>query len=168
MVTVPAIWKGPQGPWWIGICNACHKPVLVLGDGFRIYPTPLPSPSDPYIPDPIRDDLDEAKTCHTVSAWRACAVLARRAIQAAALHKAATGAKLADQIADLAAKGVITSDLRECADVVRWVGNDAAHPDGDKVSQQDAEDVLHLAEQFLHVVYVTPAKARALRKARGK
>jgi hypothetical protein len=52
--------------------------------------------------------------------------------------------------------------------VVRWVGNDAAHPGGQEVLKDDAEDTLKLAEQFLHVLYVTPALAKARRVARGK
>jgi len=44
---------------------------------------------------------------------------------------------------------------KEWATVVRWVGNDAAHPNKDAVSKEDAEDCLRLAEQFLHVIFVS-------------
>jgi len=72
-----------------------------------------------------------------------------------------------DQIEELANEGVITSELKEWAHVVRWVGNDAAHPDSLEVTEEDAEDILKLAEQFLHVLYVTPAIARE-RKGRDR
>lgn len=53
-------------------------------------------------------------------------------------------------------------------DVVRWIGNDAAHPNKDKVEREDAEDILSLAEQFLQVLYVAPAIAQTRRAIRKK
>jgi len=161
---VDAFWRN----WWMGVCNCCNNPVLILGYGDRIYPTPLPSPTDKNIPEAIRNDLDEAKMCFSVSAWRGAAVMARRAIQSAAIEKGATKSRLVDQIEELKNKGLITVDLKEWADVVRWVGNDAAHPGNDNVTRDDAKDILDLAEQFLHVLYVTPALAKARKKKRGK
>jgi len=168
---VPAIWEvGEYERWWIGVCNSCEQAVLVheLGESSAVYPHALPSPTDSNIPDPMRGDLDEAKRCFSVSAWRGAAVLARRAIQSSALDKGAKIEKLAEQIAELQTKGAIINDLKQWADVVRWVGNDAAHPGGDAVTEEDAEEILKLAEQFLHVLYVTPARASALRKKKGK
>ncbi len=166
---VGAIWRQDYNSfWWIGVCNYCGKPVLVHGDGDTVYPQPLPQPTNGDVPEQIRRDLDEAKMCFAVSAWRAVAVMARRAMQSAAIEKGATQDKLRDQIANLATQGKITTDLKELADVVRWVGNDAAHPSGQEVTSEDADDVLRLAEQFLHVLYVTPAIAKKLREKKGK
>jgi len=52
--------------------------------------------------------------------------------------------------------------------VVRWVGNDSAHPDKQIVTEKDAQDILKLTEQFLHVIYVAPAIAKEQRIKRGK
>ena len=165
----PAFWvKSESTLWWMGVCNACEKPVLVLNKGQVIYPRPLPKPTDQAVPTAIRNDLDEAKICLSSSAFRAASVMARRAMQVAALDKGAKSDKLVAQIAELKANGQITNDLKEWADAVRWVGNDAAHPNGMAVSKEDAEDVLHLAEQFLHVLYVAPALAAGIKKRLGK
>ncbi len=164
-----AFWvERPNRRWWIGVCNYCRRPVLVLGNGEVFYPNQAPSPTDESIPENIRNDLDEAKLCLTVQAWRAVAVMARRTIQTTAIDKGATKSVLHEQIAELASMGVITAEIKNWADVVRWVGNDGAHPGKNTVEQQDAEDILHLAEQLLHVVYVTPSVANSLRKAKGK
>ena len=166
---VGAIWKqSHDSVWWIGVCNYCKAPVLVQNSAETVYPHPLPQPSDQNIPEHIRADLDEAKICFAVSAWRAAAVMARRAMQSAAIDKGASNNRLVDQIAELATQGKITVDLKEWADVVRWIGNDAAHPGGQPVSREDAEEVLKLAEQFLHVLYVAPAIAKKLRTKKGK
>jgi len=167
--TTDAVWdKDYQNAWWLGVCNACENPVLVLNKGQKVFPTPLPAPTSEDIPQEIRGDLDEAKICFSATAYRAAAVMARRVIQVAAKDKGATGDKLVSQIHELQKSGKITNDLKEWADAVRWVGNDAAHPSGAQVAKEDAEDVLHLAEQLLHVLYVAPAVAASLKKRLGK
>ena len=167
--TTRAFWQKSSGTtWWIGVCNACCDPVLVLNKGNKVYPPPLPKPTEKDIPELIRADLNEAKICFSTGAYRASAVMARRAMQVASLEKGATGDKLVSQIAQLQQNGKITTDLKEWADAVRWVGNDAAHPNGVQVTKDDAEDVLHLAEQFLHVLYVAPALAAGIKKRLGK
>jgi Domain of unknown function (DUF4145) len=168
----PCIWNenGDRNPWWIGICNSCQKPVLVSDSGNIIYPTPRPTPTDQNIPEVLREDLDEAKLCFSSACYRGCAVLARRVIQVACIKKGAPAkTTLVEQIKDLTMRGLITKEIEEWATVVRWIGNDAAHPDDSQpVEQEDAEDCLNLAEQFLNVIFVTPAIAQARRKARGK
>lgn len=167
--TTPGFWrKNSNEVWWIGICHSCGKPVLVKNRGDVVYPAPLPSPTEESIPEEIRNDLDEAKNCFAFGAFRACAVMARRAMQTAATDKGATADKLFKQVQQLQEIGQITVDLKDWADAVRWIGNDAAHPGGLSVEAEDAEDVLTLAEQFLHVLYVAPSLAAGLRAKRGK
>lgn len=167
--TTSAIWEAGQGnQWWIGVCNACRQPSLVLNQGARIFPQPLPSPTDPNIPKDLAQDLDEAKMCFAVECYRACAVMARRCIQNACITKGAKSHELVAQIKELTEGGIITKDVEGWATVVRWVGNDAAHVGKDAITKDDAEDVLKLAEQFLHVIFVTPAIAKSRRTARGK
>lgn len=138
-------------------------------EGWTVYPAPLPSPTDERIPDPMRKDLTEAKMCHSVDAFRACAVLARRAIQSACIDKGAgKGKDLYAQLDELKERGVITEDLRKWGHIVRWGGNDAAHPDSPEVNEKDSKEVLELAEQFLNVIYVTPKIAEEQAKKRGK
>jgi hypothetical protein len=142
--------------------------MLVCGEGRAVYPYPLPSPTDSNIPEDIARDLDEAKKCHSVQCFRACAVMARRCVQVACRLKGATKTDLVEQIKELTALGVITKDIEEWATVVRWIGNDAAHANKQEVTEEDAEDCLRLAEQFLHVTFVAPAIAKTRRTARGK
>jgi len=142
---------------------------LVLNDGWRAYPSPMPSPTDDRIPNPMRSDLVEAKVCFSAEAFRGCAVLARRAIQSACINRGAgKRKKLELQIDGLYAKGVITESLKKWAHVVRWIGNDAAHPDSRAVEKKDAEDIQKLAEEFLNAIYVTPKIAEEQTKKRRK
>jgi uncharacterized protein DUF4145 len=155
--------------WWIGVCNGCGQPCLVGNEGAIIYPHARPSPTDTSIPDDLRKDLDEGKLCFSVNCFRAAAVMARRCVQQACIVKGCNNnANLVEQIAQLKQAGHITKDIAEWATVVRWIGNDAAHPGGDPVGKEDAKDCLELAEQFLHVLFVTPALAQSRRGHRGK
>lgn len=163
-----AVWKKDDYcEWWIGICNACDEPVLVLNDCFQVYPNPLPTPTDDRIPTTIREDLIEAKMCFAGGCFRAASVLARRCIEATCNDNGATTGRLVAKIEALHSNGTITSHVKDWATAVRWIGNDAAHPDAARVSEEEAQDALHLAEEFLHIIYVTPAIARARIAARS-
>lgn len=158
-----------RGLWWIGRCNNCKNFVLVHNEGNTIWPSPFPSPTAKEIPQSVRENLLEAKRCASVNAWRAGVVMCRRALQMACIDKGASDSdNLVAQINQLKANSVITADLHEWATVVRWVGNDGAHPGGAQVDKEDAENMLDLTEQFLHVLYVAPAKAAAHRAKLGK
>ena len=166
---VEVVWSTSQGYWWIGICNDCRRPVLVYKDAENIWPTPMPSRTASEIPIEIRENLIEAKSCAAVNAYRASFVMCRRALQMACIDKGASASdNLVAQINYLKTAAVITADLHEWATVVRWVGNDGAHPGGAEIDKEDAENMLDLTEQFLHVLYVAPAKAAAHRAKLGK
>ncbi len=155
-------WRSRAGSeWWIGLCTNCQRPMLVNAHGHQVYPEPQPSSTDTRIPGLMREALVEAKQCLSVGALHASATMSRRAIEAACDDKGATAYHLGQKVKELADKHVITQDLKEWADVVRLVGNDGAHPLNDPVSREDAVAILELAEQFLHVIYVAPAIARA-------
>lgn len=160
--SVSSRWVSGLGSiWWMGFCNYCNNPSLVLNGGEKVYPHPLPEPTSEDVPESIRADLDEAKTCLSVQAYRAAAVMARRAMQNAAIEKGAKqSGNLFSQINELRDKGHITEDLKKWASVVRLVGNDAAHPGDVVVDAESAKEIVELAEQFMQVVFVTPARAK--------
>ena len=67
--------------------------------------------------------------------------------------------------------------MKDWADEVRLTGNDALHPlsflentDDEVVSKEDAEDIIQLLEQFIEVLYITPALAqdRKTKREQGK
>lgn len=155
--------------WFIGTCNYCFHPVLSQDQGAVVWPNPMPSDTSSDIPNNIRGNIIEAKKCNSVSSWRATVVMCRRAIQMACLEKGANPSdNLISQINYLKSSNIITQDLHEWATIVRWVGNDGAHPGGIEPDSEDASSMLDLAEQFLHVLYVAPARAAAHRAKLGK
>ena len=158
----------------ISECNSCEFFFLVALNGFgeitNIYPNPLPKPIEKKTPVFLKKDLEEAYLCFSVNAYRATSVMARRALQLCCIEKGAPDKTLRDQIDWLLGKQIITKDLKEWAHEVRLTGNDSAHPLRDitkdnPVSREDAEDILTLLEQFIEVLYITPALAEE-RKAK--
>ena len=162
--------SGRGAKWWIGVCNACRNVVLVMERGVRIYPQPVPSPTDQRVSKNIREDLDEAKLCLSVGAFRGSATLSRRALQAACVARGAPKMLLWKQINWLREQAHITEDVKAWAHEVRFVGNDGAHPPEDPaaeaVTEKDAENVLELTEQLLDVLFVMPAIAAEQRAKR--
>lgn len=167
-VTFPTSWYNSKikKSWWMAKCNSCEGVMLVLDEGEVIYPTPQPSPTDVRIPEIIKCDIQEAKKCFSVSAFSATVVMARRAVESICIDKGANkGNPLHKQIEEIRQKGIITEDLKEWATEVRYTGNTGAHA-GMQPTRQDAESILHLAEQFAHVIYVLPEMAKELRSKR--
>jgi hypothetical protein len=152
-----------QGVYWIGLCNSCNRAVLVNERSNKtfIFPSPLPKAIDERVPDFLKSDLEEAGICLSAGAWRATAGLCRRILQMICLDKGApTDKDLRDQIGDLASRGIITGDIKEWAHAVRWVGNDALHPNKEVVEKEDAEDIMNLVEQIIHILYIAGDIAR--------
>ncbi len=160
-----------QGGWWMGICNSCKNVVLVrqFKDGNsrwktnEIYPNPQPKPINDKIPEFIKSDLKETLTCFCVGSYRATAILCRRILQVICLDKGTKDATLEKQIDELFEMRIITQDIKDWAHSVRWVGNNAAHPsvkDDITIEKDDANDILELVEQIIHILYIAGDMAK--------
>ena len=117
----------------------------------------------------VRADFVEAQRCRSVNAYKATVVMCRRSLQASCQDLKAEGTRLIDQIDDLAAKGKITTALRDMAHDVRKLGNEGAHPDEDglgDVIPEDADDIIEFTRQYFEHVYVMPARSAAFKKRR--
>ena len=118
--------------------------------------------------DSVKKDFEEALLCQSVGAYKGAAVLARRSVQLICLDKGAKkDEKLHKQIEELFNNNIITQDIKNWADEVRYIGNDAAHPNKEEVNKEDSEDILELLESLCNVLYVAPARA-AKRKQKRK
>jgi hypothetical protein len=134
---------------------------------------------DEAIPLSIRNDYAEAVRCTYVKACKGAVTLLRRVVEGVACDKLGDAAKtdkgfpkkLHQLIAQMHSTGLITKDLRENADEIRYFGNYGAHiqDDGlDNVSHEEVEDVNEVAWQLLYTIYIAPAAAQRLRDKRTK
>lgn len=154
-------------------CNNCQQHFLTIrlknqyGQILKSYPEDLPKTVNSLISDSVKKDFEEALLCQSVGAYRGAAVLARRAVQLICLDKGAKkGEKLRKQIEELFDNNIITQDIKDWADEVRYIGNDAAHPNKEEVNEEDSEDILELLESLCDVLYVAPARAAKRKQKR--
>ena len=96
--------------------------------------------------------------------------MCRRALQGACIDQGADGKKkLYHQIDEVIASNKVHASLKEWADAIRLVGNAGAHPgdDGlDKVTPDEAEDILAFTEEFMAMTYVARERVRQRLAAR--
>jgi len=157
-------------------CQGCKEFVLVTGtrDPRRgaspfgltnVFPLGKPNDAvDPTVPEAIRNDFAEALRCEFIKSYKATVVMCARAIQGSAIALGAKKKKLTDQIDELFSQGKITEALKDFAHEIRVTRNLGAHPDKDgleDISPQDAKDIVDFTREYLHHVYVMPAKLKA-------
>lgn len=163
--------NGTHISFCVSECNSCDFHFLVTRFDqnekiINIWPKTLPGKVDKMIPEPIKSDFEEALVCEAADSYRGAATLARRTLQVICLDKSASkNKKLHEQIDELFAKNVITQDIKDWAHEVRYVGNDASHPNSVDVTADDARDILELLSSMCDVLYVAPTRA-AIRKAK--
>jgi len=172
--------------YWQTLCNAvqceaCKNFAIVVATRNQshgnapfslkaFYPLGRPNDDvDPAVPKEIAEDFREALRCRWVEAYKGTVTMCRRSMQTSCLAQGADKKKkLTGQIDELAAKGLITEPLRQFAHEVRLEGNDGAHPDPDgleNVTPKDADDIIEFTREYLHHVYVMPAKLAARKSA---
>ncbi len=71
------------------------------------------------------------------------------------------------RIEAVAAKGLLTPDLKEWAHELRLGGADAAH-DLDPFTQEEADELLDFAELYLTYVYTLPMRLKERRERAAK
>ncbi len=88
----------------------------------------------------------------------ACAVLARRILEAILAHEKAEGKTLMEQINHLMKSERIPPLLADMAHLGRKIGNLAAHFAKEQVTEDDVTAMLDFVEGILEYLYVAPAK----------
>jgi len=127
------------------------KYVFEEGPLTRLWPKPQKYLSQD-IPEIVRQSLAEAQTCFKAGAFSACTVMAGRALEGIIRHFGSEKSYLGPGIKELHAKGVIDARLAAWAGALQKARNLSAHASGDKVSRQDAQDLLDFLSTICEVV----------------
>jgi hypothetical protein len=140
-------------------CPRCHA--TLLGGQYEFDTGPLgrlwPKPAKYLsydIPEIVRNSLDEAFTCFRSGAFGACAVMAGRALEGIVWHFGTDRAYLGPGIKELHSKGVIDARLAAWAEALQKARNLSAHASGERVSKEDAEDLLDFVSAICEYVFV--------------
>lgn len=96
--------------------------------------------------------------------------MARSTLQLALREHGAKGARLVDQVQDLGSKGLLAPAVREWANEVRLLGNDAAHPGPgqDPPEPHDVQQCVDFLDFLLYCLYDLPTEVAEYRKRRSQ
>ncbi len=155
-------------------CDHCRGIVFASSNSSTFIPSKLLWPAaqeeapEDY-PEDVRDNYREAVRSFQAGNYKACVIMVRGALQAAARGLQAKGSSLYQEIEDLAKRHVIPDALKDWAHELRDGGNLVAHPEpGKRVGKEDAAELLALAESIFEYLYVVPAEVQRRRQRVGQ
>ena len=120
------------------------------------------------IPDIVRGSLEEARVCFKAGAYSACAVMAGRALEGLCRHFGTAKTYIGPGIKELRDRGVIDSRLFTWAQELQKARNLSAHASDEKVSKEDARDLLDFLEAIAEYVFVMTRKFETYIARRAK
>jgi hypothetical protein len=115
---------------------------------------PAPRRLSYIVPEPLRREWEEARTCFDAKAFTACVVMVRRTLEGTCQDQGIRERTLLRSLEELRKRDLIDDTLAQWANAMRIVGNEGAHYTGRAVAREDAEDALSFAEALLDHLYV--------------
>jgi hypothetical protein len=151
----------------LATCRNCRQPIMVQSwesaydpadksNEFRtIYPRDKGSARELHfdVPKQILSSYNEAVKCETSEAWNACAVMVGRALEAVAKGYDTRVRTIATGIKKMHNAGVISSELFEWANELRFLRNIGAHASEVNVEEADAHEALDFLQAILETIY---------------
>jgi hypothetical protein len=118
------------------------------------------------IPESLRLEHNEARSCFRNGAYTATVVMVRRTLEGVCAEHNVKNMTLVKALEEMKGNGLIEGRLLEWAQELRVLGNQGAHFTGKRVPRVDAEDALALAEAILDYLYVFSAQFDAFKERR--
>lgn len=147
------------------VCRACEQYFIAerkeyADEWLAVHPIQHKAAPE-EIPQPIRNEFEEATLCFAIEAYKACVLMCQITLEHIWHELHVSG------LAQLEAKGIIRSGLYSRADEIRLWGNLEKHQlITDPVSPEDTEQLLGYLEILLNEVYVEPKRLDNLAKKR--
>jgi hypothetical protein len=151
-------------------CKICRSPLFGIteliqitedawdwGHAYRLWPA-QDRDIDRGIPEIVRLSLIEAENCFKAKAFSACAVMCGRTIEGVCKHHAPETGNLAGGLKKLKEDGVIDTRIYSWGEALRSHRNLGAHATTEKVSKEDARDLLDFSIAICDYVFVLNEK----------
>lgn len=123
----------------------------------RLWP-PQDASVDREIPEIASVSLVEARLCFKAKAYSACAVMCGRTIEGLCMHHKTKNKTLAGGLKELKEAEVIDTRLFEWGEALRKHRNIGAHASSEKISKEDAKDLLDFSSAIREYVFVLNTK----------
>lgn len=131
----------------------------------EIYKTcfPVETYNGLHVPDNIHDAfLAALKSRYTDN--MICLIALRRTIEKICKERNATGKNLRDKILDLAGKNIFPEMIKNASDILRILGNDAAHGDDVEYDNNTVNELITFTQIIIEYVYVIPYRIDRIKK----
>lgn len=125
----------------------------------------------PGVPSDLPEDIDRfwrEDVLKSSGSPRAIVIFSRTVLEAMFKDQGATSGNLQAKTKKMVGRGVITEELGEWADSIRYAGNDNVHDISVKVDAEDAGEIYAFARIIAELLYSYPARVRRIREKRDK
>jgi HEPN domain-containing protein len=161
-----AVNRGPSSP---GQCTSDPQELGFVPT--KTYPGSMPSSMPSHVGAPLDRYYSQAAESLQSGHYDASGAMSRKVVDVSTQQKLGEDSKkygnIRDRIDAMAAKSLLTPELKDWAHQIRLGGNDAAH-DEDPYTKEEAEDLLSFAELYLTYVYSLPGRLKARQEAAAK
>jgi hypothetical protein len=120
------------------------------------------------IPAIARNSLVEARSCFKARAYSACAVMSGRTLEGVCLHHSTKSKTLDHGLKELKDSGIIDDRLYQWSEELRKQRNIGAHATEEKISKDDAKDLLDFAQAICDYVFVLNARFNRFMERKNK
>lgn len=162
------------------VCPSCHRALVarevwegeddsgisIWSKPIRVWPRPDRESSSEF-PDIVKISLEEAQRCHRAAAYTASAVMCGRALEGICIHFATKGRNLNAGLKELLDRQLIDQRLFEWSEELRKHRNLAAHASGEKVSRENATDLLDFLNAICEYVFILTPKFQSFMKRKA-
>lgn len=156
-------------------CPVCHRGLLSGQEYFQTGPddwewlgTRLwPEPEKSFhwsLPESVRNPLEEAERCFRCKAYSACAVMCGKALEGICLEFKTKDKILGRGLKELLDRQIIDTRIYDWGNALRKYRNIGAHVSGEKVSREDALDLLDFAKAICDYIFVLAEKFKDFMK----
>jgi hypothetical protein len=136
------------------------------GPAKRLWPSPE-KPISGDLPDFVSSSLKEAHKCYKGKAYSACAVMCGRVLEGICKHFKTKRKYLAGGLIDLMDMQIIDRKIHNWGEALRKHRNIGAHISDEKITKEDAKDLLDFAEAICDYVFELTKKFNDFMKRRN-
>lgn len=165
--------------WLLLKCSVCEKisfGSIYSGEDTRIYDNdgsfqqekiyttffPVETYQEVNVPAKVKDAFSSALKVYHIDG-NVCMIALRRTLEIICKDNGAKGDTLKKKIIDLSQKGFFPKPIDEASDILRLLGNDAAHGDDINYNEQIIKEMINFTQIIIEYVYVIPYKIQNIK-----
>lgn len=94
-----------------------------------------------------------------------CLLSLRRTLEIICKQQGETRGDLVGKIQNLASKGILPAVLKDASDILRKLGNEAAHGDNKEFDKSQVDQMINFTELIIEYIYILPEKIKEMKES---